>query len=252
MIIPTYIINLKSCPDRKAYMEKELAPFSFLEQHFIEGVDGRIMTCAEQEKVFDQNKAYKRYGRILGCGEVGCTLSHLSCCRNIVESGAAFGLIVEDDLVFRIPDRAEAVFGALINAISIPEPAIMLLNGDYWFYGKQSLCEGFDKVVVYDAVCAGAYLINAPAAQVMINSGKSHIADDWLFIKKQGIRLSAVYPHIADQNRLDFQTTIANVNTGRMYRLNIPIKRRLQSYFESTVKYVLKHTDHFESKQFVW
>ncbi len=252
MNIPTYIINLKSCPDRKKYMENVLAPFPFLDAIFIEGVDGRVMTCAEQEKVFDQNKAYKRYGRILGCGEVGCTLSHLDCCRRIAESGDGYGLIVEDDLVIRFPENIEQVFADLIEEISVKEPRIILLTGDYWFLGRRKMQNGLDLATVYDAVCAGAYLINIAAAQALLNMGRSHIADDWRIIMHQGIAVSAVYPHIADQNRLDFRTTIADINTGRTYRSNLSFKRNVQSYSEAIIKRFLKRIRHFESKEFVW
>ena len=252
MVIPTYIINLKSCPDRKAYMEKELAPFPFLEQVFIEAVDGRIMTCAEQEKVFDQNSAYKRYGRIAGCGEVGCTLSHLECCRLLVESGAPYALFVEDDLVIRESTDFEKVIEALSGFLSTDKPTIVLLIGDFWFLSKKDLYGRYRLAKVYDAVCTGAYLINTSAAKRMLNMGGAHIADDWRLIRKQGIGLFGVTPHLTDQDRLNFDTTIANYNTGKSHRANMRFKARMESYLSSGVKRILKACNHFEYKNFRW
>lgn len=252
MSIPTYIINLKSSTDRKAYMENELAPFPYLEKIFVEGVDGRLMTCAEQEASFDQNAAFRRYGRLMGCGEVGCTLSHLECCRRFFESGNQSAIIVEDDLVMRQGDRLETVLQSMEKVIRRPKPTIILLTGDYWFLNKVFLCEEFELAKVFDAVCAGAYMLNVEAAKVLLNMGRSHIADDWMTIKNQGISLYALHPHVADQNRLDFQTTIANSLTGRTYRSNLSFGRRLVSYYNSFVKRLLKAINHFESKDFVW
>ena len=252
MQIDTYVINLKTSPERKVYMEKELAPYPFLDTHFIEGVDGRSMTCAEQEKAFDQNRAFKRYGRILGCGEVGCTLSHIECCKRLMESTSPFGMIVEDDLVMRNGERLEAILHSLAGLLSENGPRIVLMTGDYWFTGKKKLIDGFEIAKVYDAVCAGAYLLNRAAAEVILNMGKSHIADDWFTIKNQGIVIYALHPHIADQNRLNFQTTIANSLTGRTYRSNMSLKNKVASYKASFVKRFLKSIRHFEFKDFVW
>ena len=82
--------------------------------------------------------------------------------------------------------------------------------------------------------------------------GKAHIADDWITIKNQGITIKALYPHIADQNRLDFKTTIADSNTGKSYRKNMSVGNRLFSYWASTIKRFLKLIHHFEYKDFVW
>ena len=248
----TYIINLKSSPERKEYMEKELSPYPFLDLHFVEGIDGRAMTCAEQERVFDQNRAYRRYGRILGCGEVGCTLSHIECCKRLLESGSAYGMIVEDDLVMRGGTRLETILQAIRPILEESRPMVVLLTGDYWFTNKKKLTNDFEIAKVFDAVCAGAYLLNRAAAEVILNMGKAHIADDWITIKNQGITIKALYPHIADQNRLDFKTTIADSNTGKSYRKNMSVGNRLFSYWASTIKRFLKLIHHFEYKDFVW
>ena len=248
----TYVINLKTCPERKQYMEKELSPYPFLDIHFVEGIDGRAMTCAEQEKVFDQNRAYRRYGRILGCGEVGCTLSHIECCKRLLESGSAYGMIVEDDLVMRAGKHLETVLQAILPILKCSHPVIVLLTGDYWFLNKKRLTEDFAIARVFDAVCAGAYLLNRAAAEVILKMGKAHIADDWITIKNQGITVKALYPHIADQNRLDFKTTIADSNTGRSFRRNMSVGNRILSYRASVVKRFLKLIRHFEYKDFVW
>ena len=213
----TYVINLKTSPDRKEYMEKELSPYPFLDIHFVEGIDGRAMTCAEQEKVFDQNRAYRRYGRILGC-----TLSHIECCKRLLESGAAYGMIVEDDLVMRGGKHLESVLQAVRPILEDSRPVIVLLTGDYWFLNKQRLTEDFEIAKVFDAVCAGAYLVNRAAAEVMLKMGKAHIADDWITIKNQGIAVKALYPHIADDSGFQYRKILPEEYEPRQQALLIP------------------------------
>ena len=255
MRIPTYIINLKTCPERKSYMEKELAPFPYLEMIFVEGVDGRLMTCAEQERVFDQNKAYHRYGRILGCGEVGCTLSHIECCRRIIERTEPYALIVEDDLVLRDRGHLAELFQSLSELIDQPKPMIILLTGDFWYWSKRKIGERYEIAKAYDAVCTGAYLINAEAAKKVCNMERSHIADDWRSIINEGVSLFALIPHIADQERLNFKTTIALPREGhsyRIYRSNMKLFYLVASYWNAIIKKALRTINHFESKDFVW
>ena len=56
-----------------------LSGCSFLDVDFIDAVDGRVMSQTEIEECFDTEKSYKRYGRRLGKGEIGCALSHRKC-----------------------------------------------------------------------------------------------------------------------------------------------------------------------------
>jgi len=236
-------------------MEKELEPLPYLEKIFVEGVDGRLMTCGEQERAFDQNNAYKRYGRILGCGEVGCTLSHIECCRRMIEKKEPFALIVEDDLVLRDREHLAELFQSLSKLIDKPEPMVVLLTGDFWYWNKRKICERYEIANVYDAVCTGAYLINLEAANIVYNMERSHIADDWRSIVNDGVKLSALIPHIADQERLNFKTTIALPREGhsyRIYRSNMKLSYLVSSYWNAIIKRALRVINQFESKDFVW
>lgn len=78
--------------------------------------------------------SYKRYGKKLNSGEIGCTLSHFKCYQQLLSSPNNFTLILEDDITIirdisnlewviplidndiptvirRFPERAEAVTG---------------------------------------------------------------------------------------------------------------------------------------------
>ena len=79
-----YIINLKRCPERKVYMNQILSQYTFLDIEFIEAVDGSLLT--KKELLFNQDKAFRIYGRTLSDGEIGCTLSHQLCYVTILFS----------------------------------------------------------------------------------------------------------------------------------------------------------------------
>ena len=60
----SYTINLKRSLDRRAYVNSELEKISFVENKYIEGVDGNLLS-EEDLNLFGQKKAKRRYGRIL-------------------------------------------------------------------------------------------------------------------------------------------------------------------------------------------
>lgn len=248
--IRTFVINLKGSTDRKKYMEDLLSQFDILDVEFIEAVNGKAMTMEELEKSFDQNEAFRIYGRVLRAGEVGCALSHLKCARALLDSEESVAIVLEDDLVLQELDL-DPVLIAARDLLASSGPAIVLFSGDYWFLGKRQF-EGYYKLAkVREAVCAQAYMINRPAAEVLLSMGNSHLADDWFSIKTAGIQLSALYPHIADQNRLEFNTDISPEYTG-FIRKNLGFGRRLHSYYRAVIKRILKGTGHFEYKKFRW
>lgn len=249
--IPTFVINLKSSSDRKRYMESVLSPYQFLDVKYIEAVDGRTMPAREQENLFDQNEAYRKYGRVLRCGEIGCTLSHIRCAQEIMKMQTEYALVLEDDLVIRNGDRLESVLDSLVKSMS-PAPQVMLLTGDYWYVRLNGIADDLKVADVWEAVCSGAYLINRAAAGIMSQISPCHLADDWRTIMKAGIAIRAVSPHIADQNRLDLKTEMTDRYPGKLHRNNMPFVRAVGSMAVSGVSRFLKYIGHFENKDFVW
>ena len=83
---------------------------------------------------------------------------------------------------------------------------------------------------------------------------RKYLADDWYHIKKQGIDLYGVYPHIADQNRKNFQTVISTAYEGTI-RKNLSLGNRVHSYYRAIVKRIVKrilaNTGHKERKNFL-
>ena len=234
----TYIINLKESTVRKKYMEDLLAPLAnYLDWEFIEAFDGRNLDKNDIERIFNQDKAFSTYGRYLKGGEIGCTISHRICYESIINNNEPYALILEDDLVWNRDD--------IVDVISIAEkilkhnkPIALLLSGDYWYYSKKSITDIYSIASVREAVCTQAYFINISAARCLLQKEKYYLADDWYGISKSGVKLYAMYPHVADQNRREFQTEISMEYAG-VNRKNMSLFKMIHSYYRACVKYIL-------------
>lgn len=243
----TYIINLKRCPERKLHMERLLSQYSFLDIEFVEAVDGKRLSEKEKIERFDQNKAFRLYGRYLSDGEIGCTLSHQLCYCKIKEGKDDYALILEDDLFIKnsnIHQILENVGRVLTNS----RPEVLLLSGDYWWLNKKEWRDNHSIVSVYDASCTQSYVINKKAAILLSTDIPYFIADDWLLFK-QKVDLQAIFPHLMDQNRVDFSTEVVATNIG-IIRNQMSLKRNLYYYVNSLIKGFLYQIGHFEAKDF--
>lgn len=169
----------------------------------------------------------------------------------LLASGMPCVLVLEDDLIWRHISDLESVLSAIEKSMVSEKPLITLLSGDYWYTSVQNLTGQYKLASVRDAVCTQSYVINRSAAKKLLKLDNWHVADDWWAIKKQGIALAAVLPHLADQNRADVDTVIAEVYGGVIKR-NISLKRRLYLLWLSLVKKVLVWCRHFEAKSFKW
>lgn len=244
-----YIINLEKSVDRKVYMEALLKPYKdFLEIQFVKAVDGRVLTNAQVGKMWDQTGTYDIYGRYMYQSEIGCALSHRKCCELLLESGDDVCLIVEDDLVWQDSDVKNIILTSE-KILQTDKARIILLSGDYWFTRKREV-ENICLATICEAVCAQAYLINREAAKKVVSADRKYLADDWFNLKKQGIELYGIYPHIADQNRRDFNTIISTSYEGTI-RKNLSFINMMHSYYRAIVKRVLLYIGNFERKKFI-
>lgn len=244
-----YIINLKRSVDRKVYMATLLEPYKDLfEVEFVEAVDGRAFFDAQIDKIWDQRGTYGVYGRYMNRPEIGCALSHRKCCEKLLESDDDVCLILEDDLVWQSADVENIIYTSK-NFLLTNKACIILLSGDYWFTSKKQV-DGICLATIREAVCAQAYLINREAAKMIVRTDRKYLADDWFNLKKQGIEIYGVYPHIADQNRLDFTTVISSDYAGTI-RKNLSFIDMIYSYYRAVIKRLLSYMGHIERKKFI-
>lgn len=244
-----YVINLKHSTDRKAYMQELLQPYSFLDVEFVEAIDGRCLSDTDKAKMFNIEKANSRYGRYLSDGEIGCTLSHQLCYQKLINDKEDFALILEDDLIIS-ENHIDTILRNLENVLKEYSniPIILLLSGDYWWTKVDRKIGNSSLVSIYDASCAQSYIINKKAALRMRNKHPFFLADDWLYYKEKA-RIKAVYPHLMDQNRVDFSTLVIANHIG-IVRKGLSLSRNLFYYKNAIIKKILYKFNHFESKRF--
>lgn len=190
----TYIINLETSTARMNHMSEIMSDYGFINYAFISAVNGREMSEEERQAAFDYNRSFRRYGREIGPGEVGCALSHRKCYQSLLDSDNQYALVLEDDITI-VGDISVLKEKYVTETLNTEKPTIIFLSGDYWRLNSGNL------VRVYDANGAYAYLINKAAARVILSSGKPFsVADDWRVVKKLGVRYYAVYPYCVDAN----------------------------------------------------
>lgn len=97
--LPIFLINLAGSDDRLAASQRQLeaAGLSFTR---IEAYDGRGK-AATSFKAYDPDAAFAFFGRQMTSGEVGCYLSHVAAAQAVIDSGAPYGLVLEDDFEVR-------------------------------------------------------------------------------------------------------------------------------------------------------
>lgn len=206
------------------------------------------MDDVERKRCFDVKKAFKRYGRDCKPGEIGCTLSHQKCYKKLVNSNDECVLILEDDVV--LADFEEEIFKSVEEFVSkCNKPIILLLSGNYWFLDRKKKWGTHDLVSVYDAYGTFAYMVNKKAAKKLLIMPASFLADDWRYLKSQGIRLMALYPHLIDSvvNSEMPSTIFAQNRPNRgMKKNNLSIANCLNSYIRGGMRYLLSLLGRYE------
>ena len=211
-----YIINLKKSVDRKRYMQEQLEKMLFLSAEFVEAVDARGMTDKDKNDFFNTELFCKRYVKEVRPGEIGCTLSHQKCYRKLVESREKY----------------------------TDEPRVILLSGWYWYLGTKTIKQHYRLARVYDAFLTHAYIINREAASLLIEQRPFITADDWFYIRKKGVKLYAVLPHLLDQNWSGEYPT--SINQEEKKRCPGLWKRKIEICFHSLLLKFLYIIKRFE------
>ncbi len=243
MRLKTYIINLEKSTVRKRYMQSLLAGLSFLDIEFIRAIDGRALSEDERSSRFDYDRSRSLYGRFVNAGEVGCALSHRKVYETLLQSTDSYALVLEDDITL-VRDLQTLDLGAIDGIMNDPSPKALMLSGDYWFYRKKGI------VRLYAAVGAYAYVINRAAAQRILSiKPPCCLADDWLFYKRKGVKLYAVYPYMIDANmNMDLLSSDVKQDNWSIDRSRMAWKEVVIGYVAGFIKIMFKMFHHFEHK----
>lgn len=204
------------------------------------------MSHEEIEELFDIPTAFKRYGRNMNAGEIGCTLSHFKFYGKLLNSDEPYALVLEDDITVM---RDFSVIDRMAQSLPADRPWVLFLSADYWFTRRSKFDEEYSLAKVYDAVGTYAYIINRSGAELLLSKNKkpSNVADNWSLYRRQGLQLYAVYPYLIDANIESFESSIEQQCFGEV-RKNMPFSMLCHAYTLSAVKKVLVKTGHFVSK----
>ena len=246
MKLTTYVLNLLKDKERKEYMQYVLSDYPNLDIQYVNAINGKNLSLDEILNQFDNNKAYKRYGRECDLGEIGCSLSHRLAFDLLMNSESNYALILEDDIV--IGDGFSSVLEKLLPLIDIDAPCVILLSGGVSYYKKRyynTLCLG----VVYMGDYAHSYLINKAAAKLILDDKKAYIfADDWDYIRNRGVNVLVILPHLVDQRRDG--SFVSNVwkDNHHIVKVKLSLIRLCNYILSRIIDKILKRMGNYENK----
>ena len=91
------MINLAAQQKRRqcicAQLDRLFVPYTM-----IDAVGAEDISAQELPKIYSSEQARLYVGRTLSLPEIGCYLSHLKAMQAIIDSGAAYGVVIEDDV----------------------------------------------------------------------------------------------------------------------------------------------------------
>ena len=91
-----YLINL-DCADQRLLSAEAEINSARLKYERLSAIDGSKLS-RRQEDQYDEDLAYKKYGRSLSDGEIGCYLSHLNAVNLFLQTDLEYCLVLEDDI----------------------------------------------------------------------------------------------------------------------------------------------------------
>jgi glycosyl transferase, family 25 len=95
-MLPIWVISLEESVDRRSEVSQQLSHIN-LPFRFYPAIDGRGLSPAELRTVYAPERAQRAIGRPMTPGEIGCSLSHLSVYRSMVEADFDGLVVLEDD-----------------------------------------------------------------------------------------------------------------------------------------------------------
>lgn len=145
--IDCQVINLDGSSERMDAARKDLEAAG-IQFRRLSAVDGRGKSAHDFPE-YDSARAVGFYGREMTGGEIGCYKSHILAAENFLSSGAAYGLVLEDDVT--LPSDAQDILDGALAALD-RQPGWYLVNlgrAPHKIYrkgeafGRYSLCRAF-------------------------------------------------------------------------------------------------------------
>lgn len=197
--IKTYVINLPKDTERRQSVVRELNKLSCLDLEFVDAVYGRELGREKLDNLFDFKKSKSYHSNDVTLGEVGCTLSHFECYKKLLASDQEFALIVEDDAGFKGNGPFDELFEKMVQYVNKEEPIALQIFSFFDYMGKGvPFVSGHKLYKTYKSALTTIYLINKPAARMIVSEGLPYwVADDWSLFRRKGVQTYALYPSFA-------------------------------------------------------
>lgn len=198
-MITTFIINMLKDVQKREKMKRQLQKQNDLEICFIEAIEGKKLSNEQISKLADYPKFKDRYGDFATLPALGCSLSHLSVYKKIIDSQIKSALILEDDAILSANLAKQLEYW--INFIQKSDkPIVILLTPDFR-YKKGNLIDSQSQKKLYQLDCGfmtSGYLINNQGCVLLYKKLRpvSYFADEWSEFCKMGINLYGIVPHI--------------------------------------------------------
>ncbi len=237
-IPPIIVINLLRDVDKKNHIIKILEPLN-LPYEFFEAVDGKQLSEAEINKVYDSKTAKKIWGRDLTNGEIGCSLSHIGIYKKMLANNVQQAIILEDDAVITTG------FLKLIKQIQhFPNDWGLILLGyntaEYDFKIKQIKLHNLLNYYLFQSISqfsgTHGYLINQKGAKKLLAANqKIYTSIDTLVGDYKILNHYAVYPKVVkvDSSFPSSIDIIDNRNNNKKILQNMGKKS-----FEECISYI--------------
>lgn len=174
-VVETYVINLKNRPEKRKYMEEQLAKHK-LKYNIFEAINGNQLNLKElsNSKIINDEKAKTFMRRKLRRGEYGCALSHILLWVKLLQNtppNTKYFLILEDDAY--LINNFKKKLTSVLNDIDKKEWDVLYLNENcYRHFGSSCSGEDFsDKTIQPKRMGYGlyGYVINKKFVEKCLN-----------------------------------------------------------------------------------
>lgn len=199
----TYLINLDRSPERLRFMRGQLDRLGIPFERF-PAVCGRELAPEARARGFSRIRSFIASTKRMSDAEIGVAMSHVGCCRRMVETEERYALILEDDVV--LSDGFAATLSRVEAFLSPGRPQLVVLSG-YGVEGAESLPE--EIRAEKSAWCADAYVLTLPAAKLILraNDPVITVADSFKRWRRRfGLELYRALPATARQDDETFRS----------------------------------------------
>lgn len=198
----TFVINLEKEKARMASMGAQLSRLGVAYER-IPAVYGKELTKEELRRCFSAFHSFCAMGYQMTLGAIGCSLSHLSVYRQMIEMNIPYALVFEDDII--IDDLFDERITEIESFINKEKKQVILLSA----LGFKANEKGIFRRDC--AMCADAYVITLPAARTIYKSNYPVVvvADAWRrWANRFGVEIYTCWPSIVRQDNEQFGTDI--------------------------------------------